>query len=159
MTMNLDFVTYEGDDQCNPVYEFSSGILVAVSVSKDGKQNNPDDRVYGYFCEAAAYTIAGTKKFTKIEITCADAGISRSYYHCDIGDYDCSGCDEYAFLQTVEEDWKDWMTPSVGKCYGEIDTNRVPNGLSSSKFVGDYEDFDTWYAFYMNNSCIGDYDY
>jgi len=160
--INLEFVTYEGTTQCNRDDEFSSGRLLTVTVSKDGNQNNPNDGVYGFFCEAAAYTrkdATDLVTFTKIEIYCADAGIVRSYYHCDIGDYECNVCEEEAFRNSVEEDWEAWMTPSFGLCHGEVDSTSDPNKLSSWKFVGNYDkDYDTWLAFYMTNSCIGDHE-
>mmetsp|Transcript_10025 Transcript_10025/g.9689 ORF Transcript_10025/g.9689 Transcript_10025/m.9689 type:complete len:160 (-) Transcript_10025:383-862(-) len=91
--LNLDFVSYTDDTDCNPdpsnQYNVSGKVL-SVSVSKDGKQNNPDDGVYGNFCEETLYD-NGLTFYTKIEITCQVATIGRFSYGCDESK-DCSEC-------------------------------------------------------------------
>jgi len=123
--LNLDFVGYEDATDCNPddQNQFISGTTLSVSVSKDGKQNNPEDGVYGDFCEETLYDIEGNQwtAYTKIEITCQVAAIGRFYYDCGTTNQDCSDCEEEAFQYSVEE-WEDWLTPSDGMCYSSTST-------------------------------------
>jgi len=142
--LSLDYVTYKGTTQCKSGDENSSGTLLAIGVAPDGD-----------ICEE--YNTDGDVTFIKIKITCDDVRINRSYYQCDIGDNDCSDCQEEAYLQTFDENFfNTWLKPSWGQCYGEVEK---PNKLSSSKFVAGFEDYwDPWFGFLMKNSCIGDYD-